>query len=195
MDANRSTKKGRRQLFDVMLRFEPSDEPRPVWRLDFAKTDEGGHLVTIAPHRALHVLKPAHQRIAGDLQEARRLPKPKKGGVKKIVAGRLLVAADQISQVKKTVRHAQRRDWRRGLGRPLLREKVVLSLRGFCHKTDCVAPQAPRRRSARRLAKPLKIDLALQANDLHGRPAPLTRKDRAGAGRAARACPQAKRNQ
>ena len=177
-----------------MLRFEPGDEPRPVRRLDFAKADEGGHLVPIAPHRALHVLKPAHQRIAGDLQEARRLPKSEESGIKQIVAGRLLMAANQIGQVKKTGRHAQRRACRRGLGRLLLREKVVLSLRASRHKTDCVSPQASRRRGARGLAKALEIDLALQANDLHGRPAPLMQKDRVGAGRDARACPQAKRN-
>ena len=124
-----------------MLRFEPSDEPGPVRRLDFAKADEGGHLVTIAPHRALHVLEPAHERIAGDLQEARRLPKPEEGGIQKIVAGRLLMAANKIGQIKKTRRHPQRRDWRRGLGRLLLREKVVLSLCGLRHKTDCVSPK------------------------------------------------------
>ncbi len=150
--------------------------------------------MTIAPHRALHVIEPAHKRIAGDLQEAWRLPKPEKGGIQKIVAGRLLMAANQIGQIKKTRRHPQRRDWRRGLGRLLLREKVILSLCGLRHKTDCVGSQASRRRGARGLTKSLEIDLALQANDLHGRPAPLRQKDRVGAGPDARACPQAKRN-
>ena len=76
--------------------------------------------MAIPPHRALHVLKPSHQRIACDLQEARRLPQSQEGCVKQIVAGRLLMSANQIGQVEKTGRHAQRRACRRGFRRFLL---------------------------------------------------------------------------
>jgi hypothetical protein len=95
-----------REFFNVMRGFKPSDEPRPFRHIDFAKADEGRHLVPIAPHRALHVLKPAHQRVAGYLQEARRLPKSEERCIKQIVAGRLLMSANQIGQMDKPGRHA-----------------------------------------------------------------------------------------
>src|ERR1700722_20030073 len=105
-----------------MRGFKPSDEPRPARRVDFAKADEGGHLVPIPPHRALHVLKSAHQRIAGDLEEARRLSEWQQGCIKKSESVRRSMSANQIGQVEKTGWHAQRRRVRRELRRLLLRE-------------------------------------------------------------------------
>src|ERR1700722_13461038 len=151
-----------------MRGLKPGDEPRSLRRIDFAKTDEGGHLVPVAPHCALHVLKPAHQRVAGDLQEARRLPKSQESCIKQIIAGRLTMSANQVGQVKKTGWHAQQRDRRRGLGRLLLREKVVFFLRAPGHKTDCVGPHSARRGRTRDSTKTFEINLAFQANDLHG---------------------------
>ena len=170
-----------------MRGFKPSDESRPLRRIDFAKADEGGHLVPIPPHGALHVLKPSHQRIGGDLQEARRLPKSEEGCVKQIVAGRLLMSANQIGQVEKTGRHAQRRAVRRELRRLLRREKVAPFLRVPRHKTDCVRPHSARHGCARDSTKTFEINLAFQANDLHGALPKLMQKDRADASRDSQA--------
>ena len=164
-----------------------SDEPRPARRVDFAKADEGGHLVPIPPHGALPVLKPSHQRVACDLQEAWRPPKSHEGCVKQIVAGRLLMSANQIGEVEKTGRHAQRCACRRELRRLLLREKVVLFVRVPGHKMDCVGPHSARRRRARDSTKTFEINLALQANDLHGALPKLMQKDRADASRDSQA--------
>src|ERR1700722_4922135 len=128
-----------------MRGLKPGDKSRPIRRINFAKAHEGGHLVSIAPPRALHVLKPAHQRVAGDLEEARRLSESQEGCVKKVVAGRLIMPANQIGKIEETGRHTQWRACRRDLGRFLLREKVVLLLRASRHKADCFCPSSARR--------------------------------------------------
>ena len=50
----------------------------------------------------------------------------------------------------------------------LRREKVVPFLRVPRHKTDRVSPHSARRRRARDSTKTFEINLAFQANDLHG---------------------------
>ena len=78
------------------------------------------------------------------------------------------MSANQIGQIEEPGRHAQRRACRRDLGRLVLREQVVLVVRAPGHETDCVGPHSARRGRARDSTKTFEINLAFQANDLHG---------------------------
>ena len=150
-----------------MLRLEPGDEPRAVRRLDLAKADEGGHFVPVAPHRALHILKPTDERVARDLEKSRRFAMSEQSRVEQVVARRLSVSANEIGQAKKARRHTDRFAFCRRQRRFCLGEEIGRVLRAAGHETDCVRREAGRCRVARSTAKSFEIDVTVEANDFH----------------------------
>ncbi len=100
----------RRGLDDEMVGLEPGDPALGPFVLHAAKTDEGVHLVQIAPDILGQALETVDQRIGGDLQQI-LLPTPDAPdqAIKQGVALGIAVAGDGPCQFGRPLRQHERR--------------------------------------------------------------------------------------